>query len=252
MSDMISFGGGVNSVAMTILLLEEGWRGPIVFADTGGEWPETYCYIDYFEKQFLAPRRLALIRLQPTGQMPMARYYEPRFDCSVEEWTLRKGIIPLAFARWCTRDFKITPLNRFQRYMGLDKVLIGIDAGEAHRIRPIGGHRYPLVERGIDRDRCKEIIQGAGLEEPPKSSCFFCPFQRMHRWKDLWKFHPDLFERAAEMERVASKRGRKKATLHPKGKFNLDEMKERFEAQIELPGFEYEHLREFQGCVCGL
>ena len=48
MSEMISFGGGVNSVAMTIMLVEDGWRGPIVFSDTGGEWPETYCYLRTF------------------------------------------------------------------------------------------------------------------------------------------------------------------------------------------------------------
>lgn len=252
MREMMSFGAGVNTVALTILLVNEGWRGPIVFADTGGEWPETYCYMAYFEEEFLAPRGLAIIRLQPTGEMPMTQYYEPRFDCSVEEWSLRKGIIPLIFARWCTRDFKITPLNRFQRVRSMRKVLIGIDAGEAHRVRPVSYHRYPLVERGIDRAGCKEIITRSGLDMPPRSSCFFCPFQRMQRWKDLLHFHPDLFERASEMERVASKRANKKATLHPKGKFSLDEMKERLEAQMELPGFEYEHLREFQGCLCGL
>lgn len=34
-NELISFGAGVNSVAMTILLVNEGWRGPIVFCDTG-------------------------------------------------------------------------------------------------------------------------------------------------------------------------------------------------------------------------
>ncbi len=30
MTEMISFGAGVNSVAMTIMLVDEGWRVPIV------------------------------------------------------------------------------------------------------------------------------------------------------------------------------------------------------------------------------
>ena len=56
MSEMISFGAGVNSAAMTIMLVEQGWRGPIVMADTLAEWPETYCWMRTFEDQWLKPR----------------------------------------------------------------------------------------------------------------------------------------------------------------------------------------------------
>lgn len=42
MGEIVSFGAGVNSTALAILLVNEGWRGPIVFADPGAEWPETY------------------------------------------------------------------------------------------------------------------------------------------------------------------------------------------------------------------
>jgi len=48
MNDCISFGGGVNSVAMTVLMVNEGWRGPVVMADTGCEWPETDAYVERF------------------------------------------------------------------------------------------------------------------------------------------------------------------------------------------------------------
>ena len=34
-TELLSFGGGVNSTALAILLINEDWRGPIVFADTG-------------------------------------------------------------------------------------------------------------------------------------------------------------------------------------------------------------------------
>jgi hypothetical protein len=46
-SEVLSFGGGVNSVALAILLVNEGWRGHIVFADTGtGRFDNTavLCY----------------------------------------------------------------------------------------------------------------------------------------------------------------------------------------------------------------
>jgi len=247
MSEMISFGGGVNSTAMTILLVNEGWRGPIVFADTGGEWPETYCYMDYFEKEFLEPEGLSITKLQPGSQ-----WHRSRAQVALEQYCLETGIIPLAFMRWCTEGWKIVPLLNWGRENGSDDMLIAFAVNEARRVKDRPYRHYPLVDRGIDRNGCKHIISKEGLELPRRSACFFCPFQKTSSWRDLWTLHPDLFERAAEMERNASRHCKKRVTLTPSGRFTLDEFRRRLEAQMELPGFEYEYLREFQGCMCGL
>lgn len=253
MTDMISFGGGVNSIAMTILLVNEGWQGPIVFADTGGEWPETYCYIDYFEYNFLFRRSLGINRLRPGS-----KYHRSKADVSLEEYCLENGLVPLVFARWCTDRWKVTPLLNWRREHSFQKMSLAIAAEESHRAKPRPYRDYPLVERGIDRDGCKKIIQDQGLELPRRSNCFFCPFQRMSSWRDLWTLHPDLFERAAAMERNASAKVGRRFTLIPskleraRSAPTLDELRVGYETQIELEGFEYEHLREFQGCVCGL
>jgi len=244
---MISFGGGVNSVAMTILLVNEGWLGPIVFADTGGEWPETYCYMDYFEKEFLAPRSRRIIRLNPGSQ-----FHRSKAQVPLEAYCLDAGIIPFPFQRWCTDRWKVTPLLNWRRENGAEDMLVAFSAEESHRGKERPYRTYPLLDRNIDRDACKEIILQGGLELPRRSACFFCPFQRISQWRDLWTLHPDLFERAAEMERNASTRRGKRAALMADGRFTVDELRTRFEAQMELPGFEYEYLREFQGCVCGL
>jgi len=50
MTFYISYGAGINSTAMTLLLLSKGLRFPVVFADTGGEWPETYDFLDIFKE----------------------------------------------------------------------------------------------------------------------------------------------------------------------------------------------------------
>jgi len=254
MTDMISFGGGINSTAMTILLVNEGWRGPIVFADTGGEWPETYCYMDYFEESFLRPHDLEIARIKPPS-----KYHRPQItQASLEKYSLETGYLPMAYIRWCTHQFKIEPLRKWQNEHSIDVHYVGFSAEESHRAKRakkqrLGIAEWPLLERWIDRDGCKEIIKTEGFEVPPKSSCFFCPFQSRHRWRDLWTFHPELYERAAEMERVAEKRRTVKyATLDPAGRWSLDQLGERIQSQRELPGFEYEYLREFQGCICGL
>ena len=52
---------------------------------------------------------------------------------------------------------------------------VGFDSGEKHRVRQLEGNCYPLFEWGFDRKKCVEIISEAGLKQPLKSSCFFCP-----------------------------------------------------------------------------
>ena len=51
---VLSFGGGVNSAALMVVLLREGLPfDEAVFADTGGEVPETYQYLET-ARQYLA------------------------------------------------------------------------------------------------------------------------------------------------------------------------------------------------------
>ena len=47
-----SFGCGVDSVAGLLLAKEQGIEyDEIIFADTGDERPETYTYLEYWEKK---------------------------------------------------------------------------------------------------------------------------------------------------------------------------------------------------------
>jgi hypothetical protein len=100
---------------------------------------------------------------------------------------------------------------------------IGLDVGEEHRLtwaRPKEGelrrpsreqwldenyfvYWYPLMEWGYDRARCQQVIAQAGLPIPVKSSCFFCPAMKKHEIAWLQDNHPDLMERALEIERNA-------------------------------------------------
>lgn len=100
---------------------------------------------------------------------------------------------------------------------------IGIDAGEEHRLTwkqssPCQGkalsrerwldqnyfvYWYPLMEWGFDRERCKQIIAGAGLPIPIKSACFFCPATKKKEIAWLQERHPELLGRALAIERNA-------------------------------------------------
>lgn len=58
----------------------------------------------------------------------------------------------------------------------------------------------PLMEWGWDREACIRTIEAAGLPQPGKSSCFFCPSMRAEEIIDLRERYPDLFRRALALE----------------------------------------------------
>ena len=51
MKQYISFGGGVNSTALLLLLTDRGEEFETVFVNHGGDYPETYEYVDYLRDQ---------------------------------------------------------------------------------------------------------------------------------------------------------------------------------------------------------
>jgi len=234
----VSFGSGVNSVAMTIRLIDDGWRGEIVFADTGAEWPETMCYLRYFEREVLMPAGMAV-----TGVGREHRRDARARRAGLVEFCETYGMIPNAGIRWCTRIFKIDPL------LDYGDMLIGIAADEAHR-QP--DKIRPLVDWGIDRKECIRIIERAGLEVPQKSGCYICPFMRDSQWRALWERHPELFERAAALEELVSAKHNKVATLDPSGKTTLRQRQYAYEHQLTLPEFDMDELLAYRPCMCGV
>lgn len=245
MTDVLSFGGGVNSSALAILLVNEGWRGHIVFADTGAEHPDTYCWLDYFEREWLQPRELSITRLG-------AEWRAPRYDVDLIGFCERRLTLPQLMRRWCTVDYKAVPMDKWSKAHGCDPDLriIGIDAGESWRMMSA---RRPLVDRGIDRDGCVRIIEAEGLPVPPKSGCVLCPFQRDSQWRDLWRRYPEVFERLAQLEDDCSRRRGTRRLLDKNNVITLRQRQLRYESQLTLlDDAEMDELLEYRPCMCSL
>jgi 3'-phosphoadenosine 5'-phosphosulfate sulfotransferase (PAPS reductase)/FAD synthetase len=185
----LSFGGGVNSVALGLWLIDHGIEAEWVFANHHGDLPETYAYVEMLQSKGYP------ITVLDTGDI-----YE-------SYW--RRRIIPMRPVRWCTADFKVLPLNKY--FEPPCTVYIGIDAGEQQRVDKIlAGCRdgevkeFPLVDAGMDRAACVEYITAHGLPVPPKSGCYFCPHQRVGQIRQLRTQHKDLFDKALALEMRAN------------------------------------------------
>lgn len=166
MKNYLSFGGGVNSVAMYLLLLEQNVKFEAIYVWMP-DWPETHEYLLMMEN----------MGYPVTVVMADKRKHENGFNlyCHCLKYKMMPG-----FKRWCTMDYKVYTLQKYYQRPCFE--MIGFATDEAHRAvlrceKDIE-RRYPLIEAEMSRQDCINLIKRHGLPEPIKSGCFFCPYQR--------------------------------------------------------------------------
>lgn len=256
---LLSYGGGVNTVAMVIRLAKEGWTGPIVFADTGGEHPETYCHIKWMDEWLkgygMSVTTLSYMRLTEEERRDAPRRASisyGRVADTLEEYCLAHGMIPLLAIRWCSIIFKRSVIQAWAQKRGYEKQLVGISADEPQRIRDDPNVLYPLNDWGWRRQDCIDYIKENDVPVPRKSGCFFCPAQKRSEWRDLLMDNPELYERAAVMERKASEKSGKLQTFDPSGKVTLEDLAMQFDGQTVMDFANEADMRAYEPCICGL
>lgn len=214
MTSVVSYGGGVNSTALLIGMHERGERpNAILFADTGGEKPQTYEHIERV-RQWID--RVGFPPLTTVG-------YTESAHGSLEQECLNNETLPSkAFGfGGCSVKWKRQPMDRWvaawpdavaawERGEQVTR-LIGLHAGEMRRGKIPDDkkycYRYPLREWGWVQADCEEAHVRAGLTLACKSACFFCPAMRKAEVIQLANEHPDLFARAVAIERNAIEAG---------------------------------------------
>lgn len=214
---VVAYGAGVDSTAMLVGMHRLGIRPDLIlFADTGGEKPETYAYI----------RSVVQPWLVSVGFPPVitVRYLPVRVQYMTLEGNCldNKTLPSLAFGyKKCSLKWKRQPQDKYcnswaparQCWSFGGRVIkaIGYDAGPAdsRRAHHIGdddkySYWYPLRDWGWDREQCKRQIAAEGLLVPMKSSCFFCPASKPEEIDWLVQHHPNLAERIVAMEANAA------------------------------------------------
>lgn len=210
---VVAYGGGTNSTAFLVEMVRLGEPvDAILFADTGGERASTYAYVAMFSA-WLVERGYPAINIVKKG----GRQETLEQDC------LRKAMLPsLSYGyKGCSHKYKIEPQDKFVNNWqpareawdaGLKVVkLIGYDMDEPHRAAIPEDrkytYRYPLLEWGWGRDECVAAIARAGLPQPGKSACFFCPSMTKPEILQLRKEEPALLIRALNIESTAKDAG---------------------------------------------
>lgn len=215
---VVSYGGGTNSTALLIGLLERGQPPDLaLFADTGGEHPRTYAYVAMF-KGWLLERGVELVRVSNGSYFPGGQW--PRAE-SLEAWCHDHGQLPSkAYGlNGCSVKWKRQPMDRYVRRHPMaveawargEKVTryLGIDAGESHRSQAtvdedhkLYVYERPLIDWGWAREECLEAVERAGLPQPGKSACFYCPSAKKREVLELAEKDPALFKRAIALEKA--------------------------------------------------
>lgn len=188
--------GGKDSSAMALYLRQTQPELDVeyFFCDTGAELPETYEYLN----------KLEAVLGKPIERLNAERGFDHWFE-------VFRGALPSPQMRWCTKYMKIKPI---EAWIGDDQAVsyIAIRADESNRkgyisTKPNIQAVFPFVEDGIDHDAVLRILDRAGIGLPSyydwrtRSGCYFCFYQRKAEWVGLADRHPELFERARQIER---------------------------------------------------
>jgi len=205
-----SYGGGTQSVAIAVLVAEGKLPRPerIVIADTGREASETWEYMEEYVNPMLqksvglgidiAPHTLATVDLY--GGKDGEDLLIPAFTST--------GKLPT----FCSDKWKKRVVARWMRGEGYGpknpvRVWIGISVDEVHRAKPSGTrwmeYQWPLLfDAPHRRDECKNVVMRAGLPNPPKSSCWMCPFRQNAQWRRLRDEYPQDWQRAVRFDEM--------------------------------------------------
>jgi 3'-phosphoadenosine 5'-phosphosulfate sulfotransferase (PAPS reductase)/FAD synthetase len=197
MNRFISFSGGVESTTMCILY---GKGAKAIWCDTGAEHEEMYKRIDEVES--------ALIDLHE-GDFKLIRVRNEKYE-GLEAYAQHAKYMPSGQARYCTRIFKIEPIDNFLSTQGKCELMIGFNADEEGRtgnleLKSNVRYSYPLIDDGYTRSDCDEILREHGLHPNfpvymLRGGCRMCFYKSEKEYKALYHLNKSEFDKMIDFE----------------------------------------------------
>ena len=222
--NVLSLGAGVQSSCMA-LMAAKGDITPMpdfaIFADTQAEPQSVYKWLDWLRDQLpfpvytvtngdLTEVSLSTKKRKKDSKTGFGKAGEDYVDNIIPLFgVLPNGKKTAAIGRKCTADYKVKPILKFIRKeceikRGQKEATvtewIGISWDEIQRMKEPRvewtQHRFPLIERKMTRQKCKEWMADNGYPEPPRSACYYCPFHSDEEWRKLRDDEPEYFKKA--------------------------------------------------------
>lgn len=202
---VMNYGGGRQTTAMLILVKRGILPRPdlIVIADTERENPSTWEYREEVTEPLaqsmgltieIAPRSLAYVDL-----------YAHNGDLLLPVYTATGKM-----SAFCSTEWKQRVVRRYLREQhGVHSATawIGYALDERKRYKPTKedatGPWYrsvPLLDLGLTKRDCRQVITDAGLPMPPPSACWMCPNKPNEEWRYLRDNYPPEFEQACQLD----------------------------------------------------
>jgi hypothetical protein len=201
--EILSFGGGVQSSALAILIAHKQVNvDAIVFVDTGFEKSNVFAFLEKYTLPMLEKAKIPFY-IAKTEDYEKKRYADfslPAFftlHSKTHEIT-RSGM-------FCSDKWK---RNVYQRFVNAQfgtkntyTTFIGFSTDESSRAirfskmpredlfeksKPLAKtkwtYEFPLIELNMSRQDCIALVKSYFHVEPPKSSCIFCPNHKQDEW----------------------------------------------------------------------
>lgn len=196
-----SYGGGVQSAAIAVLILQNRLLRPdlIVMADTTREKSATWQYLNEVVQPQLSKIDLKVevikeadsYALEENGKLLLPVYLK-------DGGKLRN---------FCSHRWKRDVIHRWLKKRKIERceMWLGISWDEIERMkisqRKWVRYVYPLIEMvRMRREECIRLVEDFGWPTPPKSSCYMRPNASLDEWIRMKKEHPEDFIKALNIE----------------------------------------------------
>lgn len=255
MEKFISFSGGVESTTMCILY---GSDAKAIWADTGAEHKKMYDRINTVEAQ--------IKKLHPNFEIikvkGVAKYKGEYYD-NLENLAVAQKFMPSGQQRYCTRLFKIEPIDKYLANVGQCELMIGLNLDEENSREGNWGlgenitYTYPLIDAGLTRADCEDILNIHGLHPNMpvfmlRGGCRMCFFKSEKEYKAMYHLSKDEFLEVMAFEEQIQDRRKKFYSIMSSAK-SLRQLAEECERESSFLGVSdwaelYKSLKKETSC----
>lgn len=234
MKKFISYSGGVESTTMLLLFKD---RAQAIFSDT--EWEDESIYKQISKVEKILDIEIIKLKVRTVDGV--------HYNGGLPTYIKTRKFFPNFNARFCTRAYKIQPIAKYLKQYTPCELFIGFNkeeqalAGRGENLIPIEGiiYRYPLVELGLSRQNCIDILNEYKIMPNypsylSRGGCVGCYFKTKHEIKAMHHTNPSLLDELQHLEESVQDSREKFFFMFPNLKTSIKNFRKTIQSSPEL------------------